>query len=212
MLLLAWVSPNCRPALLPNQPPLRSAPHTAGSLLGQATPVLVLSDSQAAAAAELACLPRGARSATLLHLVAMVLRHLEQKQQGGRQGREGAGLPSQDRISAAAAHLLVLAERACWPAVARLLAPAVGAAKATVLDAAGSSKSKMGGAVGQPAVKASVPRSGGGGRYREGAARQAGGAAMKGRLFPPVALVAISLSVAAGLLGLGVWLLATSLP
>ena len=108
-------------------PPLLypTPPHPAGALLSEATPVLVLPDSQAAAAAELAGLPEGPRSATVLRLVALVLRCLEEQRDNA--SAFAAQYPPQAlaRIGAAAQQMLHFAERAGWPALAALLRPAV---------------------------------------------------------------------------------------
>ena len=104
--------------------------HPAGALLSQATPVLVLPDSQAAAAAELARLPSGAQSsATVLRLVASVLRYLQQREEAaGEAGSAALELQypplAVARLAAAARRLLDIAERARWPALTALLLPA----------------------------------------------------------------------------------------
>jgi hypothetical protein len=101
----------------------------AGALLSQAIPVLVLPDSQAAAAAELARLPAGVQSsATVLRLVASVLRYLQQREDAAGEA-DSAALELQypplavARLAAAARKLLDIAERARWPALTALLLP-----------------------------------------------------------------------------------------
>lgn len=117
----------------------------AGALLGPAVPVLVLPSGLEAAAAELACMPQGERSATVLRLLALVLQWQEdhQQYQHGQQQARQLGYASEAAQAAAAAyeqhypppaltrvadstrHLLALAEQAQWPAVSQLLEPAV---------------------------------------------------------------------------------------
>lgn len=92
-------------------------------------PVLVLPDAHAAAAAELARLPPGAKAATVLRLAALVLRYLEQRE--GATGPQAAAAfearyppLAVARLAAAARQLLGLAKRAGWEAVAALVQPA----------------------------------------------------------------------------------------
>ncbi|KAL4457261.1 hypothetical protein ABPG75_012126 [Micractinium tetrahymenae] len=103
-----------------------------GTLLGTALPLLVLPDSQAAAAAELARMPAGPAAGSVLRLTSAVLRYLQQR--GGATGTaaaaafEAAYPPlAVARLAAAARSLVELADRAGWPATARLLRPAMGA-------------------------------------------------------------------------------------
>lgn len=133
-------------------------PAPAGSLLSHATPVLVLPDSQAAAAAELARLPAGAQScATVLRLTAAVLRYLQQRDEEAAAVGAAADSAAQqlqlqypplavERLVAAARNLLSLAERARWPALAALLLPLAAAdgwspaPQAAVLPAQGAAE------------------------------------------------------------------------
>ena len=113
----------------PNEPNCTPSPFHAGALLGPAAPVLVLPDAHAAAAAELAGLRPGPQAATLLRLVALALRYLEQREGAtGRVASEAfqARYPplAVARLAAAARQLVALAQRAGWPALAALLRPA----------------------------------------------------------------------------------------
>lgn len=100
-----------------------------GALLSEAVPVLVLPDSQAAAAAELSRLPASKASGTLLRLSGLVLQYL-QMQEGATGPQAAAAIQAAypplavSRVAATARSLLSLAERANWPALATLLAPA----------------------------------------------------------------------------------------
>lgn len=106
--------------------------HFPGALLSSATPVLLLPDSQAAAAAELAQLPPGPASATVLRLTAAVLRFLEAREAAAGPAPAAAFARSYPplavaRTAAAAHELVAFAGRARWPALAALLLPATAA-------------------------------------------------------------------------------------
>ncbi len=97
--------------------------------MGPATPVLVLPDAHAAAAAELAQLPPGLKAATVLRLAALVLRYLAQREaatgpQAAAKFQERYPPLAVARLAAAARQLLGLARRAGWQALAALLEPA----------------------------------------------------------------------------------------
>jgi hypothetical protein len=113
---------HCPPACLP------------GALVGEALPLLVLPDSAAAAAAELASMSHSALSASLRRLVGSVLAFLE-AQQLAACGGEAAAAAFQarypplavSRLAAAARKLLDVSERTGWSALTTLLLPAAGA-------------------------------------------------------------------------------------
>ncbi|KAI3425692.1 hypothetical protein D9Q98_007669 [Chlorella vulgaris] len=105
-----------------------------GALVGEALPLLVLPDSAAAAAAELASMNHSALSASLRRLVGSVLAFLE-AQQLAACGGEAAAAAFQarypplavSRLAAAARKLLDVSERTGWSALTTLLLPAAGA-------------------------------------------------------------------------------------
>lgn len=106
-----------------------SLSHPAGALLSEAVPILVLPDSHAEVAAELARMPACQQSASVLRLVAAALAYLQARE--AATGAEAAA-SFQDaypplavtRVAAAARTVLSLAEQAGWPALAHLLQPA----------------------------------------------------------------------------------------
>lgn len=92
--------------------------------------MLLLPDSQAAAAAELAQLPTGPASTALLRLVAGVLRFLEAREAAALGPAAAAAFAraypplAVARVAAAARDLAGFAHRARWHALAALLVPA----------------------------------------------------------------------------------------
>ena len=115
----------------------------AGSLLSDPVPVLVLPDACAAAASELCQLQQQQRGlpgdgptcpATIVRLVAAVLRYLQHREAAAAAGPSTAveaafhaayPPPATAKLAAVAQRLVSLAVRARWPAVARLLLPAI---------------------------------------------------------------------------------------
>ena len=121
-------------------------PPCAGALLSPATPLLLLPDSQVAAATELARLPATPRAAALLRLLATVLR-FQQLRGEAAAGSPGAAEalgrqfppPGAAHAAAAAAWLAQVARRAGWPAVEALVTPV--ASDAAALAAAATAPS-----------------------------------------------------------------------
>lgn len=103
--------------------------------------MLLLPDSQAAAATELARLAPGPHSAAVLRLVAQVLRYLQLRHAAAGSASAQAAQARQfpplavALIAAAAETLLELCYRAGWPALASLLTPAAAAATAAATAA-----------------------------------------------------------------------------